>query len=159
MTVTITKDMAAVVLQRVKDLTSQRVLVGIPSAGDTRPDGKIGNAEIGYLMENGEPEHNVPARPWLLPGVEAVQDKTIAQLKKAGEAALVGDDPAAGFIGAGSIAVSSVKQGIVDIIPPPLAPATLAARKAQGNENETPLRDTRSMFDNIVFVVEDKRNG
>jgi hypothetical protein len=158
--VTITKDQTAVVLKRVRDLTAKRVLVGITAAENMRDDGSpIGNAAIGYIQEHGDPEHNLPARPFLVPGVMAVQDKSIARLRKAGEAALLGGDPVSQMTAAGLEAETSVKLLITDIIPPPLAPRTLAERKAAGFQGETPLIRTGALRNSITHVIEDKRNG
>ncbi len=160
MTVTITKDIAADVLRRVRDLTAKRVLVGIPQAENARDDGSpIGNAAIGFIQEHGDPEHNLPARPFLVPGVESVHDKSIARLRKAGEAALLGGDPVPQMTAAGFEAEASVKNLIADVIPPPLAPRTLAERKAAGFKGETPLIRTGELRNSITHVIEDRRNG
>lgn len=160
MTVTITRDILPDVLRRVRDLTAKRVLVGIPASAEARQDGSpIGNAAIGYIQEFGDPEHNLPARPFLIPGVMAVQDKSIARLRKAGEAALSGGDPVPQMTAAGLEAEASVKELITDIIPPPLAPRTLAERKAAGFKGETPLIRTGSMRNSITHVIEDKRDA
>lgn len=160
MTVTITKDLVPDILRRVRDLTAKRVLVGIPQAEDARDDGSpIGNAAIGYIQEHGDPEHNLPARPFLVPGVMAVQDKSIARLRKAGEAALIGADPVPQMTAAGLEAADSVKELITDIIPPPLAARTLAERKAAGFQGETPLVRKGELRNSITFVIEDKRGG
>ncbi|WP_425530049.1 hypothetical protein, partial [Stenotrophomonas maltophilia] len=65
------------VLSAVADLVKTKLLVGIPAetadraaeAGEPQPPN---NATIGYAMEFGLPERNIPARPHLLPGVQAV---------------------------------------------------------------------------------------
>lgn len=160
MTVTITKDLLPTVLKRVRDLTNQRVLIGIPQAENARDDGSpIGNAAIGYIQEHGDPERNLPARPFLMPGVQAVQDKSIARLRKAGEAALLGGDPIPQMTAAGLEAEASVKNMITNIIPPPLSARTLAERKAAGFQGETPLIRTAQLRNAITHVIEDKRNA
>lgn len=160
MTVTVTKDILPDVLRRVQDLTNKRVLVGIPTAEDARDDGSpIGNAAIGYIQEFGEPEHNIPARPFLIPGVRAVQGKTIERLRKAGEAALAGGDPVPQMTAAGLEAEASVKELITSIIPPPLSPRTLAERKAAGFKGTTPLIRSGELRNSITHVIEDKRDG
>lgn len=50
-------------------LNAQGVMVGIPAETAGRDDGPINNAAIGYILETGAPERNLPARPFLRPGV------------------------------------------------------------------------------------------
>ncbi|MGI4851701.1 MAG: hypothetical protein ACRYGR_07145 [Janthinobacterium lividum] len=181
MTVTITKDMAANVLRRVRDLTNKRVLIGIPQSADARDDGSpVGNAVRGYINEFGDPERNIPARPFLIPGVAAVQDKSIARLKKAGEAALLGGDPQPEMMKAGLGAQGSVKSIIEAGIAPALSERTLRGRIASrktghvGSEQELknraaglapstdlskPLIDTGELLNSILYVIEDKRDA
>ena len=78
-------------LRRMAAVAQRDVLVGIP-AGEQRDDGPT-NAEIGYQNEFGSPANNIPARPHLLPGVAAVQDKVAAKLTQAADAAASGCSP------------------------------------------------------------------
>lgn len=179
--VSITKDMVPEVLRRVRELTAKRVLVGIPQAENARDDGSpIGNAAIGYINEYGDPERNIPARPFLIPGVMAVKDKSIARLKKAGEAAILGGDPVPEMTKAGLEAQSSVKDVIQAGIAPALSERTLreriasrktghapseqelknrAAGMAPSTDLSKPLIDTGNLLQHIVYVIEDTRGG
>jgi hypothetical protein len=79
------------VLAAMRFLAGNRVLVGIPAEKNEREDEDgnttpIGNAAIGFIQENGDPEMHLPARPWLKPGVATVNDQTTIALKKAGKA-------------------------------------------------------------------------
>lgn len=156
MPVVLTKDQSADIVRRVRELTRKQVLVGIPAADNTRTDGPIGNAAIGYVMEYGSPDQNIPARPFLIPGVQAALPQATERLRRAGEAALRGGDPVPQMTAAGLIAENAVKEGIRDVIPPPLAPLTLARRKARGFTGTTPLIDTNQLLQSITSVIDEK---
>lgn len=179
--VTVTKDMVSEVMRRVKELTAKRILVGIPQAENARDDGSpIGNAAIGYINEFGEPERNIPARPFLIPGIVAVQAKSVERLKKAGLAALTGGDPLPEMTKAGFEAQTSVKNVIKAGISPALSERTLkeriasrkrghapseqelknrAAGMAPSTDLSKPLIDTGNLLQHIVYVIEDTRSG
>ncbi len=149
---TITADHMADVVKAVQALTGRKVLVGIPAetADDHSGRDKIGeedinNAAIGYLNEWGVPEKNVPARPHLLPGVEAVIPDAVKRFKKAGQEALDGNIRAitTQMDAVGLKAVSSVRSVIQSHIPPVLAPRTIAGRIAhqiKGDSNKKRAR-------------------
>ena len=115
-----------------RKLSRYKLLVGIPQANDARPDDKtqFGNAAIGYVMEFGAPESNVPARPSLVPGVEDARDAITTAFEHALKAALEGDFGRAeqNLNIAGTKAVASVIAKIAAGVPPPLKAATVAAR-------------------------------
>ena len=140
MTVKVMKDDLADVLKAVHALVSREVLVGIQQADDARKEGgPIGNAEIGYIQEFGSPANNIPARPFLVPGVEKALPAAIKQLKRGGERAL-GGDKAAGDVAlnaAGSTCASSARSVINSNISPALSPETIKNRFRQ--------RKTKSM--------------
>ena len=71
-------------------LKEKDVLVGIPSDNTGREDGEVNNAMIGYVHEHGSPAQNIPARPFLIPGIEDVQPFVETEQKKAIVAALDG---------------------------------------------------------------------
>lgn len=76
------------ILEAVEALLNTEVLVGIPE-GEAR-EGGMTNAQIGYLQETGSPAMNLPDRPFLVPGIELVQDKIGEFLVKAADASLSG---------------------------------------------------------------------
>jgi hypothetical protein len=137
----IKKDGLADLLRAVKSLTGSEVLVGIPDTkaerqpepGEPHP---ASNATIGYTMEFGEPDKNIPARPFLLPGIQSVKDKIINRMRAGGEAALKGRKDAVEktMEGAGLIAANAVQQKITDGPFAPLAPATIQARADRGRK-------------------------
>lgn len=92
--VVITLDNVSDVVAGIVALAGKQVLVGIPEANTDREnenDSPITNAALGYIHENGAPEANIPARPFLVPGVTKSNPKTIPRLRKAAEAALDGN--------------------------------------------------------------------
>lgn len=148
-------------MKHIKSLAKFDVLVGIPSGAGDEPGAEISLASVGYIQEYGSAAKNIPARPFLIPGIADAKDKITAAFKKGALAAIKGD--AAGvencFTEAGLAAVPAVKLRIDSIIPPPLAPGTLynrKHRKERPNSRTTPLRDKDDMYKAIQFVVRRK---
>jgi hypothetical protein len=127
---TITADNFGKIIRAINNLTKKDVLVGIPDSAPERTDTPITNAQIGYVMETGSPAHNVPARPFLIPGIADVQSKCADQLGDAADEALDGNQAGAErqLTAAGVIAESSVKKKIGSNIPPALSPETIRNR-------------------------------
>lgn len=107
-----TADNFKAIIDAINSLTKKDVLVGIPDSAPERGDGPMTSAQIGYVMETGSPAHNVPARPFLVPGVSDVQSECADRLGRAADAALDGNQAAAerSMNAAGQIAESSVKK-------------------------------------------------
>lgn len=116
-------------------ITEAKVMVGIPAKNAERDeeednDKPINNAAIGYIQEKGAPEHNLPARPFLVPGVRNAQPTTIALFREGSVKALSGETGAVkqSMEAAGLNAASQVRKVITDVIPPPLSWATIQGR-------------------------------
>ncbi len=129
----IRKDRTKETLEALQSLVRQQVLVGIPESTSDRDDedgSGLTNAQIGYLQETGCPETNLPARPFLVPGTEEAEDRTVPLLKEAAKATLRGnpEKARAQLSDAGIVASNSVKRRINSNIPPPLSPYTVANR-------------------------------
>lgn len=183
--VTVVKDNVSKVFKSIQELTGKQVLVGIPDSGQNRRDESVvNNATIGYTMETGSPAHNVPARPFLVPGVKRAQKESLYQLRKAADAALEGDMPKMmqGLNRAGIAASNEVKHTINSNIPPPLKPGTIRNRHrgrstkrreseqvyldlvkkgvspgaAQGEVGIVALVNTGQMRNAVTYVVRDK---
>lgn len=177
-----------------KALLRRECLVGIPGDGPARPPAPgektpPSNAVIAYVQEFGDEEHNVPARPFLEPGVKAASDAIVKALKRAAQSGLDGDPGGldAGLTAAGNAAVASVKATILSGNFAPLSEGTLQARarrrteKGRPSQAETskaarrelaqraageaastdarPLYDTHSLFNSITSVNRDARDG
>jgi hypothetical protein len=153
----------------IRRLASRRLLIGIPQEKDARPGEPIGNSSLGYVHEFGSPARNIPARPFLVPGVEAALPAITARLEQAARAALAGDLSAvdSGLGEAGILGVRSVTRTIAAGIPPPLKPETVARRrvrtpgssyrrKAATPADVVPLIDTGQLLRAITWVVRDK---
>lgn len=162
-TVAITQDHWDEVRRGMALLERQDVMVGIPAENAGRATeedkGPITNAEIGWVMETGSPEQNIPARPHLVPGVRAGAESIVKYLRNAAERALDGKTElmmralhAAGLAGA-----SAVKNKITDGPFEPLAPRTLAERRKRGRTGIKPLIDTGQYRNAISYVVRDRK--
>ena len=186
--VTMTVDNFAGLKERIAELTKKEVLIGVtapkaerePEPGETNTPN---NAEIACWMELGVPEKNIPARPFLIPGVTSIKDEAIAGLKKAAQDALDGNGRSAmqRLTALGLKGQVAVQQKIDDGPFAPLAKRTIEARirKRAGRipkgkdarrarlaglmalalefpETMPPLKDTGKLRQAITFVVDDK---
>ncbi len=162
--VTMTKDAFDDVLKQIRALTKQEVLIGVPdeNAGRQPEQGEkeepISNAEIGYVMEFGLPEKNIPARPHLVPGVADAQEKLGDVLEAGAMKALAGDKQAVdtALNKAGLVGQNSVRNKITEGPFIPLSPKTLADRKRRGRTGEKPLIDTGQYRNAVTYVVRPK---
>jgi len=165
MAVTIVKDRLKEVQATIKALAAKRVLVGIPGDMDTRkrePGEKgepIGNAALGYIQDRGSPAANIPARPFLMPGVQSVRAEIAGRFEGAARGALAGKSAniEQTLNAVGLIASSAVKK-VFDAQGPgwePLKPGTLAGRKRRGRTGTKILLDTGQLRNSITYVARD----
>ena len=172
-------------------LAKTEVLVGFPESTteqgrDSVRDKGITNAALAYIHDNGMPEQNIPARPFMLPGVTSVQDAITDRLVVTMKAVSHGKELSVvekGLIGAGQKAVDGIKAKITEGIPPPLAPSTIQGRarsrgtkgrrdaeeqymhlQGQGIDEDflqgalgiIPLINTGAMRDAVTFVIRER---
>lgn len=152
----IVRDNFAGIMAQIGALAPGKVLVGIPAADTEREQGDpITNAALGYIHENGAPAANIPARPWLIPGVKNAQDKIAQRLGAAMRAALLQNaaERDRQLHAAGIVASSAAKAMINSNIAPALSDATLAARRARGVTRENTLVDTGQLRNSVVYIV------
>ncbi|MFJ7312524.1 hypothetical protein ACIQVE_07085 [Pseudomonas sp. NPDC098747] len=155
----VVQDHTAKVLEAIEALTKQQVLIGIPSSKAERKEGEpINNAQLGYIHEFGAPAANIPARPFLIPGVELGKESIENHMKKAAKAALSSDKAkvenelhAAGLVGQ-----AGARYQINSGDHAPLAEGTLSARRKRGRTGEKPLIDTGQLRNSITYVVRKK---
>lgn len=170
---------AADITKAVRLLTGTDVLVGIPKGGERDSGGENGadaptNAELGYIHEYGSPKRNIPARPFLLPGIRAAHAKIVDQLRDAGRKALQGDHAGAAkaLERAGILGMNAVRAHFVDNDWPALAEATLKKRtpaqrdddgnivkrgKSREESGRTdPLQVTKQLRKAVTYVVRKK---
>jgi hypothetical protein len=157
------------IFKALDDLSKTKLMVGFPSdddeklgtgGPDARTDGPATNALLAYVHETGSPARNIPARPFLHPGVEDGLSQVEPHLRAAATAAL---EPAGAtekvkkeFVAAGLILQGSVRTKITVGPFVPLAESTKAARRrkhpAAGDE-VTPLIDTGQLRAAVNFVI------
>lgn len=156
--VSVTVDEAKKVIARIEAMTGKRVMVGIPDANAGRNEGPMTNAALGYIHEHGSPARNIPARPFLVPGVNASTPRVVKVLRKAAGRVLEGrEEVSKGLDAAGLIAQASVKNRIRNSIGfAPLSQRTLAKRMASGKRGTKPLIRTGQLMNSITYVVVDK---
>jgi len=138
-------------------LTHQNVMVGVPQDKVKRQDedSPIGNASLAYLHDNGAPGANIPARPFMRPGIEAAKKTIIRQFQLAAKKALHKDDAAIerGLNMAGIAAQNAIRAAINEGPGPALSEGTLAARRRRGREGTKPLVDTGQLRNSINYVI------
>lgn len=164
------------ILDAVEKFTRSHVYVGVPESNDAR-DGEIGNAALAYIHNYGS--GHIPPRPFMEPGIAAVQATIEAEFLAGAQAALDGDlrKANARLAAAGFAAVASIKDTIRAGIPPPLQESSVRsrqyARKGKPRASElkypemivhgasaaelmaaaTPLVNTGRLINSITFVI------
>jgi hypothetical protein len=148
----------------IRSLGKDRVLVGIPAENALRKpepgeDPGVNNAMLGFVHENGSPAKNIPARPFLIPGVQDAREEIGKRLESSARATLSGKttDADRTLNAVGLIAVNAVRKRIVDGPFTPLKPKTLAARRRKGRTGTKPLIDTGQLKGAITYVVRDQK--
>jgi hypothetical protein len=140
-------------------MLDKEVVVGIPRADATRPDGDaMNNAARLYVHEHGEPALNIPARKTLGPGIMDAQVETDKSFKSIAGAIATGDTQVIdrGLHRAGAAARDAVKARINSNTPPPLAERTLQDRRARGKQSTKTLVDSAQMRNAINYEVRPK---
>ena len=160
-----TADRVSAMKRAVQALAKSHVLVGIPadSSDNSRDDGPINNSELGFIHEFGAPEANIPARPFLVPGVKASWAEAngllsrgaenVLQLNPSPEATVTRTLEAVGLLAQGEV-VRSIDDGLT----PVLNALTLAARKRKGFAGTKPLIVTGQLKQSITYVVKNAPN-
>jgi hypothetical protein len=177
-------------------LADVEVLVGFPDdgtyrkvdTGETDDYGKpiksvegadITNAALGYIHDNGSPEANIPARPFMGPALEEAQGRITSKLAqvtnaviKKGAGSIVVEQ---GMHQVGLIAATAIKNKINDGVPPPLADSTLRKRARKGRKGAglellsrqhgiapsmdfaKPLVDTGQLRNAVTYVIRSRK--
>lgn len=167
--VSVVRDNSAGLARAISSLTKTACLVGFPaSEAERKPEpGEAGqpmtNAALGYIHNNGSPAANIPARPFMEPGVAAASGSIAAAYSKAAKAVL--DQPAnaetiidAAHHKVGLTAQDSIQSKIEAGIPPALSERTMADRKRRfgADAPETPLIDSGQMKNAVTYVIRPK---
>jgi len=150
--VSVTRDMAQELLMQLRTLAENEVLVGVPDINAAREDDgekkPASNAQLAYIHDNGAPEQNIPARPFMVPGLQSRMAAIEGAMRNAGRLTLTLDKAPGSMSQAstraiqslhrvGLIAQAAIRNKINEGIPPPLSPLTIAMRHHQ--------RGTKSM--------------
>jgi len=162
-------------------LITKDVYVGVPSEDTDRQDSnEPTNATIAYINDNGSPAQNIPARPFMKPGIERAKKDIEKAMEIGARACLDGVEDAVDIAlhKVGLIAQRSIRNRINEGIEPPLAEATLKARimanrAAKGARAELarreagrmpsstvsakPLIVTGQLRNSINYVIRDKK--
>jgi hypothetical protein len=133
----------------IQQLVTREVLVGVPAdKAGRRESNSPNNAMLAYVHDNGSPAQNIPARPFMTPGIERVKEDIKRELKEGARACLDGSisSGAVHLNRVGIIAQSSIRNRINEGIAPPLSDATLQARiknrtSIQGAKKELKRRE------------------
>lgn len=146
----ITKDRLNEVVKSIGDLTKTDILVGITERTSARDGEGPNNAVLGYVHEHGSPINNIPARPFLVPGVAESKNKYRQPLVKAAQFALDGDKKnALKQMGeAGIIAEVGAKEKIQTGPFIPLKPATIANRRKSRKTQS--MRESEKQYLNLI---------
>lgn len=149
------KDRSKEVFKSLRDLARLKAYVGVPSEKADRPSETINNAVIGYISEFGSAANNIPARPWLVAGINANLEGITEVLKNEAGKVLEGKSAEYVLERAGLTASAAVKRfikaGGEDW--EPLAESTLAARRRKGAKGDKPLYRTGGFLRSINYVV------
>ena len=95
----------------------------------------------------------LPPRPFMRPTVDA---KTTEWTKKYAHVLKTATSGEAVLEVMGGVIAGDFREAISEVQSPPLAKATLAARKRRGNGSTKPLVDTRIMMNTLTHVVRAK---
>ncbi len=166
------------VLEAIQRLAFAHVLVGVPQETGARKGEPLSNAALGYIHENGAPEANIPARPFLVPGVQDAQKAVVNAFRSTAKKAITADKNALGGVAqgmerAGQLAVNAVRRKINTGPFEPLSPNTLRKRdrkllkkvrsgkifQEQADKKlaaRKPLIDTGQLRNAITYVVSGK---
>lgn len=139
-------------------LQKREILAGVPEAQGRRKNGPINNATLAAIHDKGSPSQNIPARPFMEPGIQSVSKQIEQKLLTAGQGVLENDPVKAeqNLQAAGLIAQNGIRNKINSNIPPALKPATLAARRRRGRTGTRTLIDTSQLRSSLTYVVKDK---
>lgn len=120
------------------------VTVGIHEDAGMAATGELTMATLGAIQEFGT--ETIPARPWLVPGVESATQEILDTIQEGIEE---GRDPAQTLNRVGLVAAGEVQMYITELRTPPNAPSTIAAK---GSDN--PLIDTGAMRASVTYQIQ-----
>ena len=157
------KDITPQVLEAIRNLSTQRVLVGIPAENAFRKpeEEETGtpptNCELGYINEFGDPALHIPPRPFLIPTITAMQPEIVKRLNSAADSALAGRPEVVTkkLMALGQSCASAVKMKIKDGPFQKLADYTIWKRqhRKKPRMGTKPLLDTGAMRLAVTYAI------
>lgn len=158
MSLKITKDNVAALLSNIHAMTRKEVLVGVPGESAGRNGEAINNAALAAVHNNGSPVNNVPARPFLVPGIENAQGQILRLLEAGARRGLEKPGEVEDALErAGIVAAVSVRKVIVSQEGfEELKPGTLKARQRKGFQGTKALIQSGQLLNSITHVVRNK---
>lgn len=154
----------AKILKASLPLFKKDVLVGVPNESPKRKAegeavGPMNNATLAYIHDNGSPAANIPARPFMQPGIASAKERIVSTLLAGAKANIAGNTEAIenALHKTGLIAQAQIRSKINEGIAPELAPRTLAARRARGRTGTKPLIDTGQLRNSINYVIRENK--
>lgn len=160
-------------------LAKREILVGFPEETASREDSKEPtNAALGYIHDNGAPEQNIPARPFMVPGMDSVKDTAANRLLTVAKSVLrFGSRTSVeqGWHSVGLLVQAGIRRYINQGIAPPLSEYTLQERARRGRKGAKqelanraaglapstqlakPLIDTGQLRNAITYVIRNRR--
>jgi hypothetical protein len=124
-----------------------------PSAQYPEDEGGLHVAEVAIIQELGAPAANIPARPFIMPTVNAQGDKWAENIGKGVKAVMRGATTMDNVLQiVGAQAAGDIRKTISEVRSPPLAEYTLAKRRADGYTDQ-PLHRTGYMIATCTNVV------
>ena len=154
--VSVVVDLVEDFTKRIGQLTTQKVMVGIPATAASRSGDPINNATLGYMLHYGTSK--MPPRPWLIPPIARMKDEAAAMLRQAAEFTMQKRPDLAENIlnDLGSKAVSNVKVNIVSGGEPPFEKLAQSTIDRKGKGPHTILVDTAQLLNSITYVIRNK---
>lgn len=145
------------VFDAVEKLTNRSVYVGYPQSGPNRSGtGEPTNAYLAFIHEHGAPNANIPARPFMIPGIISIRERIITMMKQTAILALQGEEQESvvKLNQLGFVAVAALQRAITRGEGwPPLSQRTLAARRRRGVRRTHPLIDTGQLRQHVEYVI------
>lgn len=128
------------------------VTVGIHEDAGQHADDGITNAQLGALLNYGNPHNTlhgnpapIPARPWLIPGVESATQDIVDVIQEAVAGGATLDDTMEQI---GAFAAGATQQYMTDLREPPNSQYTIDQK---GSSN--PLIDTGALRASVTYKV------
>lgn len=139
-------------LEQYAKVSQKTVTVGIHSDAGEHHDSGMTNAQLGALLNYGNPNNKlygnpapIPPRPWLIPGVQSGKQDIVDTIAHG----IANDLPLDQVLEqVGAFAAGAVQQYMVDLRTPPNTAYTI---EQKGSDN--PLVDTGALVQSVTYKV------